>query len=178
MRRGQPTEDGDACRAVSRDPDNLNGAASGETPGPRFFCFAGGGEAPLCRRIRNMASPSSEERGRGDQATKKRNRAGEMPPCPLRAYTRMLAPDRNFRVLSPIEMSVYRRKQFAGILCVCRKVSHRVEMDCFPGTRRDAEAWLKLPVCRSPEVALNSVCDHPAAAGIYPQSALALGTLA
>jgi hypothetical protein len=29
-----------------------------------------------------------------------------------------------------------------------------------------------------PEVALNSVCDHPAAAGIYPQSALALGTFA
>jgi hypothetical protein len=28
------------------------------------------------------------------------------------------------------------------------------------------------------EVALNSVCDHPAAAGIYPQSALALGTFA
>src|SRR5258707_2194754 len=27
---------------------------------------------------------------------------------------------------------------------------------------------------RAPEVTLNSVCDHPAAAGIYPQSALAL----
>jgi hypothetical protein len=33
-------------------------------------------------------------------------------------------------------------------------------------------------VADHPEVALNSVCDHPAAAGIYPQSALALGTFA
>jgi hypothetical protein len=33
-------------------------------------------------------------------------------------------------------------------------------------------------VADHPEVALNSVCDHPAAAGIYPQSALSLGTFA
>jgi hypothetical protein len=36
----------------------------------------------------------------------------------------------------------------------------------------------KVRVADHPEVALNSVCDHPAAAGIYPQSALALGTFA
>jgi hypothetical protein len=39
MRRGQPTEVGDACEVAGRDPDTLNGAASGETPGPRFFLF-------------------------------------------------------------------------------------------------------------------------------------------
>jgi hypothetical protein len=33
-------------------------------------------------------------------------------------------------------------------------------------------------VADQPEVALNSVCDQPAAAGIYLQSALALGTFA
>jgi hypothetical protein len=53
MRQGRPTEDGNACEAVGRDPDTLNGAASGETPGPRFFfVFAGCGEAPFRRRIR------------------------------------------------------------------------------------------------------------------------------
>jgi hypothetical protein len=39
MRQGQPTEDGNACESVGRDPDTLNGAALGETPGPRFFLF-------------------------------------------------------------------------------------------------------------------------------------------
>jgi hypothetical protein len=46
-RRGQPTEDGDACEAADRDPDTLNGAASGETPGPRFFLFCWPDEAPF-----------------------------------------------------------------------------------------------------------------------------------
>src|SRR5258707_15188398 len=49
----------------------------------------------------------------------------------------VLAQDRNVRVLSPIEMSMYRRE------AVCRE-----ELCVCPDTRRDVEAWFKLPVCR------------------------------
>jgi hypothetical protein len=46
------------------------------------------------------------------------------------------------------------------------------------GRGRSQALESKVRFADHPEVALNSVCDHPAAAGIYPQSAPALGTFA
>ena len=48
-------------------------------------------------------------------------------------------------------MSGYSRESVRRKSSACAwKVSHLVKMRCFPDTRRDAEAWLKLPVCRPP----------------------------
>ena len=67
----------------SRHPDNLNGAALGETPGPRFFLFLLAvvkcGSAGV---FAALESPSSEELGRGDQAARERNMVGETPGVP------------------------------------------------------------------------------------------------
>ena len=63
----------------SRHPDDLNGAALGETPGPRFFLFL---LAVVKRRsgvFATLESASSEELGRGDQATNEGNTVGQMP---------------------------------------------------------------------------------------------------
>jgi hypothetical protein len=61
----------------------------------------------------------------------------------------LLEPDRNVRVLRSLEMSVYSTESVHRKNSACAwKVSHLVEMDCFPGTRCDGEAGFKLPVCR------------------------------
>jgi hypothetical protein len=47
------------AKLLGRDPDNLNGAASGETLGPRFFFFVGAGRT-------NDWDMIAIERGRAD----------------------------------------------------------------------------------------------------------------
>jgi hypothetical protein len=155
----------------AREPTTAFGATSASTRKERYTpgSIGTGDDTQLRQRRDEVAQRSIFLSADSSDHSFKDNELG-ISPCETRMW--------------PVEILALRKianSLIEGIrsVLICQlvgKVSRLRHM--VPGGSRESLPKRKVRFADHPEVALNSVCDHPAAAGIYPQSALALGTFA